>query len=115
MHGRIHRGTAGDGRERFRAFLAAADKWWLFVGFGGQFLFMMRFMVQWLASEKAGKSVMPDLFWYFSIGGGAVLLVYAIYRNDPVFIFRPGLGLIIYFRNLYFVRRDSKKRREAGA
>lgn len=85
------------------------DALWILIGFGGQFLFMMRFMVQWIASEKAQKSVIPDLFWYFSLGGGAVLLSYAIYRADPVFIFGQALGLFIYLRNLHFVLRDRRK------
>lgn len=92
---------------------------WLVIGFAGQFLFMMRFLVQWIASEKAGKSVIPDLFWYFSIGGGLILFIYALYKADPVFILGQGLGLGIYLRNLYFVRRDKGKReagkKEAGA
>ncbi len=84
------------------------DAVWILIGFFGQFFFMMRFVVQWLASEKAKKSVIPDLFWFFSIGGGAVLLIYALYRGDPVFIMGQALGLFIYFRNLYFVLRDRK-------
>ncbi|MFN3828312.1 MAG: lipid-A-disaccharide synthase N-terminal domain-containing protein [Micavibrio sp.] len=76
---------------------------WLVIGFLGQALFFMRFFVQWLASEKAKKSVIPDLFWYFSLGGGAVLFSYAVYRQDPVFMMGQGLGLFIYLRNIYFV------------
>ncbi len=79
---------------------------WLLVGFVGQGLFFMRFFVQWLASEKAKKSVIPDLFWYFSIGGGGVLLIYAIYRQDPVFILGQSTGMLIYLRNLYFIRKN---------
>lgn len=90
-------------------FWHSPEFWWVMVGFFGQGLFMMRFIVQWVASEKANKSVIPDLFWFFSIGGGAVLLIYACYRMDPVFIFGQGLGLFIYFRNLYFVLRDRRK------
>jgi lipid-A-disaccharide synthase-like uncharacterized protein len=86
------------------------DAIWIIIGFCGQFLFMMRFVVQWIATEKAKKSVIPDLFWFFSIGGGAVLLVYALYRMDPVFIFGQALGLLIYFRNLHFVLRDRRNR-----
>ena len=74
---------------------------WIGIGFGGQALFMMRFLVQWWSSEKAKQVVVPVAFWYFSIAGGLVLTVYAIHRNDPVFIFGQGLGLIIYFRNLH--------------
>ncbi len=74
---------------------------WIGIGFGGQALFMMRFVVQWWSSEKAKQVVVPVAFWYFSIAGGLVLTVYAIHRADPVFIFGQALGLIIYFRNLH--------------
>ena len=76
------------------------------VGFAGQGLFAMRFIIQWLSSEKRAKSVIPVAFWYFSIGGGAVLLLYAIWRQDPVIICGQGLGLFIYLRNLYFIHRN---------
>lgn len=79
---------------------------WLAIGFLGQAMFSMRFVIQWLASEKARKSVLPHAFWYFSLAGGITLLAYAIYRQDPVFILGQSMGLVIYFRNLYFVRRQ---------
>ena len=79
------------------------------VGFAGQGLFAMRFIIQWLSSEKQAKSVIPIAFWYFSIGGGSVLFLYAIWRQDLVFMSGQGLGLFIYLRNLYFIRRDSGK------
>lgn len=88
-------------------FIAQLD-WWVALGFVAQALFTMRFLVQWIASERAGKSVMPTAFWWFSISGGALLLVYALYRRDPVFIAGQGLGLFIYLRNLYFVLREKK-------
>jgi lipid-A-disaccharide synthase-like uncharacterized protein len=78
------------------------------VGFGGQFLFAMRFIIQWITSEGAKRSVIPVVFWYFSIGGGSVLLLYAIWRQDPVIIAGQGLGLFIYFRNLIFIHREKK-------
>lgn len=84
-----------------------AETLWLGIGFLGQGLFFMRFFIQWLASEKARRSVIPDLFWYFSLSGGAVLLCYAIYRQDPVFILGQGTGLLIYLRNIYFLRKAS--------
>lgn len=84
------------------------------VGFAGQGLFAMRFIIQWLSSEKQAKSVIPVAFWYFSIGGGAVLLLYAIWRQDPVIICGQGLGLFIYLRNLYFIRRDSGSKQAAN-
>lgn len=86
---------------------------WLVVGFFGQTLFSLRFIVQWFASEREKKSVIPVAFWYFSLAGGITLLVYAIHRRDPVFILGQASGLIVYFRNLYFVRRE--RRDTAGA
>jgi lipid-A-disaccharide synthase-like uncharacterized protein len=76
---------------------------WVILGFVAQAFFTMRFVVQWIASERARKSVMPVAFWFFSIGGGALLLVYALYRKDPVFIAGQALGLLVYIRNLYFI------------
>jgi lipid-A-disaccharide synthase-like uncharacterized protein len=78
---------------------------WLGVGFLGQGLFSARFLVQWIASERRRRSVVPVHFWYLSLGGGAVLLAYAIYRLDPVFIAGQAVGLLVYARNLHFVRR----------
>ena len=79
----------------------------------GQGLFAMRFILQWLTSEGQGRSVIPVAFWYFSIGGGSVLLLYAIWRQDPVIICGQGLGLFIYLRNLYFIYR-TRNGEEAG-
>ena len=83
-------------------------KIWLIVGFSGQALFSMRFLLQWLASERMKKSVIPVAFWYFSIAGGVTLLAYAIHRKDPVFIVGQATGLLIYSRNLYFIFRERK-------
>jgi lipid-A-disaccharide synthase-like uncharacterized protein len=82
--------------------------WWVLLGYGGQALFSMRFAIQWIASERAGRSVIPAAFWFFSIGGGALLLVYSLYIRDPVFIIGQGLGLFVYLRNLYFVYRERR-------
>ena len=81
---------------------------WLILAFGfaGQALFSARFILQWLASERAGRSVVPVLFWHFSIAGGLTLFLYALYRRDPVFILGQGLGLFIYARNLWLIRRE---------
>jgi lipid-A-disaccharide synthase-like uncharacterized protein len=76
---------------------------WVALGFVAQGFFTMRFLVQWIASERARKSVVPVAFWFFSIGGGALLLVYALYRRDPVFIAGQALGLVVYIRNVYFI------------
>ncbi len=84
---------------------------WLAIGFGAQLMFSMRFIIQWIASEKARASIVPETFWYFSFMGGAMLLVYAIYRADPVFILGQALGLIIYSRNIYFIWMNKKSSR----
>lgn len=86
-----------------------ADTIWLIVGFFGQALFSGRFLVQWLASERQKKSVIPVMFWYFSILGGSTLLIYSIHKQDPVFIAGQAGGLLIYARNLYFVLKHSKR------
>lgn len=83
---------------------------WLTIGFIGQALFFARFFIQWLASEKEGRSVIPNAFWYFSIGGSAILLAYAIWRQDPVIILGQSTGLLIYFRNIYFIRHPEKNK-----
>lgn len=82
------------------------ELWWLLVGFGGQALFMARFVIQWFASERQRKSVIPVSFWYFSILGALVLLVYAVHRRDPVFIAGQSLGVLIYLRNLHLIRLE---------
>jgi lipid-A-disaccharide synthase-like uncharacterized protein len=88
------------------------DHLWLGIGLAGQALFSARFLVQWIATERKRKSVVPREFWYFSVGGGVTLLAYAIYRADPVFILGQGAGLFVYARNLYFIHH---RRREPAA
>jgi len=78
----------------------------ILIGYIAQGMFAMRFVVQWIASERAGKSVVPTAFWVFSIGGGLMLLGYAIYRRDPVFIIGQAFGVMVYLRNLQFVIRN---------
>ncbi|MDA9162644.1 lipid-A-disaccharide synthase N-terminal domain-containing protein [Alphaproteobacteria bacterium] len=81
---------------------------WLGIGFFGQGLFFMRWVVQWISSEKKKKSEIPILFWYFSLIGGLITLIYAIYRVDPVFILAQSFGLIVYLRNIYFIYFSNK-------
>jgi len=81
------------------------DQLWLTIGLLGQALFSARFLVQWIASERRRRSVVPLAFWYFSVGGGVTLLAYAIYRRDPVFILGQGAGLFVYARNLWLIYR----------
>ena len=76
---------------------------WLFLGFAGQAAFAGRFLVQWIVSEKRGESVVPVAFWYLSLTGSAMLLAYAIYRRDPVFILGQSFGSLVYIRNLMLI------------
>ena len=82
---------------------------WVIIGFAGQALFSARFIVQWLASERVKRSIIPTAFWYFSLAGGLTLFAYAIHKQDPVFIVGQGLGLIVYLRNLYLIRSGRQK------
>lgn len=82
---------------------------WIVLGFIAQFMFMMRFVIQWIASERIGRSVVPVAFWFFSIAGGSLLLIYAIQREDPVFIAGQGLGLLIYFRNIWLIFKEKRQ------
>lgn len=86
---------------------------WLIIGFVGQALFASRFLVQWLASERAKRSVVPTAFWYLSLAGSGVLLAYAIHRADPVFIVGQSTGLFIYLRNLHLIR-NGRQAADAG-
>lgn len=79
---------------------------WVTVGFGGQALFFSRFLVQWIATERRRQSIVPTAFWYLSIAGGVVLLSYALWRGDPVFIAGQSFGLLVYSRNLWYVHRQ---------
>lgn len=76
---------------------------WLGIGFLAQLMFSMRFIIQWIASERARRSIVPEMFWYFSVAGGALLFAYAVYRVDPVFMLGQGMGLLIYLRNIHLI------------
>jgi len=78
----------------------------LALGFIAQGLFSARFLVQWIASERAGRSVVPLSFWWLSVAGGGLLLLYALFRRDPVFIVGQAAGLVIYLRNLFLIYRE---------
>jgi lipid-A-disaccharide synthase-like uncharacterized protein len=99
----------------FHLVFVAQFSGWIVLGFVAQACFTMRFVVQWIASERARKSVIPIAFWFFSLLGGSLLLVYSIYRKDPVFIAGQALGLLIYARNLWLIATERKAgRAEAG-
>lgn len=92
----------------------AGEKAWLGVGFIAQLMFSMRFIVQWVASERARRSIVPELFWYFSLFGGALLLAYAVYRVDPVFILGQAMGLVIYARNIHLIALNRRATAESA-
>ncbi len=81
---------------------------WVAIGFAAQIMFSARFLIQWIASERVGRSVVPVAFWFFSIAGGSIMLAYAIHRQDPVFILGQAAGLIIYSRNLYLIFKERR-------
>ncbi|MFN8710286.1 MAG: lipid-A-disaccharide synthase N-terminal domain-containing protein [Planctomyces sp.] len=83
-----------------------SEQAWVTFGIVGQLVFMARFIVQWISSEKAGRSVMPASFWFLSIGGSAVLMAYAIHRRDPVFILGQSTGMFIYVRNIQLIMKE---------
>lgn len=93
--------------------MTGIEAWLVIFGFIAQSMFFMRFAVQWFVSERARKSVVPEMFWYFSIAGGILMFIYAVLRGDPVIMMGQSAGIIIYSRNIYFIWRE--KRRFPGA
>ena len=91
----------------YDAFVAKFD-FWLVFGVTAQLLFAARFLVQWISSERAGKSVIPFAFWIFSMGGGLMTLVYGIVKREPVIILGQGLATIIYVRNIMLIAKERK-------
>ena len=90
--------------------LSSYELIFLIIGFFGQGLFASRFIVQWIYSEKEGKSTIPVVFWYLSIMGGIGLLIYAISRKDPVIILGQSFGIFIYLRNLILIYRKKNEK-----
>lgn len=84
------------------------EKIWIAIGFLGQGVFFMRWVVQWLASERSARSHVPVSFWYLSLVGGLITLGYAVYRKDPVFIAGQSIGAFVYLRNLMLLSRTSR-------
>lgn len=93
----------------YDVFVARFDLWLVF-GIVAQVLFAMRFVVQWVASERAGRSVMPVAFWFFSMAGGLLTLVYGIVRREPIIILGQVLSVFIYVRNLRLIMRERRER-----
>lgn len=91
------------------AALSGTDMVWLGIGLAGQLMFMMRFVVQWVSSERAKRSVMPVSFWYFSLVGGITVLAYGLYRVEPVIILGQLPGTLIYLRNLRLIQKERRQ------
>ncbi len=81
---------------------------WIGIGLLGQLCFFLRFLLQWIVSEKRGESIVPIQFWYLSLAGSMLVLAYAIYRQDPVFILGQSMGSIVYIRNLALIYRKRR-------
>jgi lipid-A-disaccharide synthase-like uncharacterized protein len=101
------------GKYLYDVFVANFD-WWVILGLVAQLMFTGRFLVQWIASERQGRSVIPVAFWFFSIAGGLLLLAYALYRRDPVFIAGQAFGVFVYVRNLFLIMREHERRSRAA-
>jgi lipid-A-disaccharide synthase-like uncharacterized protein len=84
-------------------------RFWVFFGLAGQAMFFFRFLIQWVVSERKKEIVIPVQFWYLSIAGSLILLIYAIQRRDPVFILGQSMGVFIYLRNLALIQKNRKE------
>lgn len=93
----------------------SAAAFWVTLGFIGQALFGLRFVVQWLASEKAGQSVIPPMFWYISVPAGLILVAYAVWREDPVFIINEVICVVIFVRNVVMLRNEKSAVQDSSA
>ena len=89
----------------YDVFVAKFD-FWLAFGLVAQLLFTARFLVQWISSERAGRSVIPIAFWFFSMGGGLMTLVYGIAKREPVIIIGQSMATIIYIRNIMLIVKN---------
>jgi lipid-A-disaccharide synthase-like uncharacterized protein len=89
----------------YDVFVARLD-FWLVFGIAAQLLFTARFVVQWIVSERLGKSVVPIAFWFLSMGGGVMLLIYGLVRREPIIIMGQALAVVIYMRNLVLIFRQ---------
>jgi lipid-A-disaccharide synthase-like uncharacterized protein len=96
----------------YDVFVAKFD-FWLAFGLVAQLFFTARFLVQWISSERAGQSVVPMAFWFFSIGGGLMTLVYGVAKREPIIILGQGLATIIYVRNIMLIVKNRGKRTQA--
>jgi lipid-A-disaccharide synthase-like uncharacterized protein len=91
----------------YDAFVSKFD-FWLVFGVIAQLLFAGRFLVQWIVSEKEGKSVIPMAFWFFSIGGGLMTLIYGLVKREPVIILGQAVATVIYVRNIMLIVKERR-------
>ncbi len=87
--------------------LSPVEVAWLFIGLAGQAMFSARWLIQWFVTEKTRRSTVPETFWYLSLVGGLLVFAYGIHKMDPV-ILLGQFGVIIYTRNLIFIRREKQ-------
>ena len=106
---------SNDLAEYFYDVFVTRFEFWLAFGVIAQVLFGLRFIVQWIASERAGRSVMPLTFWFFSMGGGVLTLIYGLARRDGVIIIGQALSIFIYIRNLMLIFKEERERAGKGA
>jgi lipid-A-disaccharide synthase-like uncharacterized protein len=106
---------SNDLAEYFYDVFVTRFDFWLAFGVIAQVLFGLRFIVQWIASERAGRSVMPLTFWFFSMGGGVLTLIYGLARRDGVIIIGQALSIFIYIRNLMLIFKEERERAGKGA
>jgi lipid-A-disaccharide synthase-like uncharacterized protein len=104
-----------DFREYLYDVFVARFDFWLAFGLAAQLLFTARFLIQWLVSEKAGRSVVPVAFWFLSLGGGIMLLVYGLVRREPIIILGQALAVFIYLRNIMLIFRPKKVADESAS
>jgi len=100
--------------DSFMLWLRSQMNFWVALGLFGQSLFMMRFIFQWIHSERVKQSVIPEIFWYLSLAGGLIVLAYAIHKRDLVFILSQSLGAIIYIRNIQLIWQHKKRQGSAA-
>jgi lipid-A-disaccharide synthase-like uncharacterized protein len=99
----------------FRETFVDKFDFWLVFGLLAQLVFAMRFIVQWISSERAGRSVVPFAFWVISIGGGLMTLIYGIVKREPVIIFGQGVATLIYVRNIMLIFRARDQDKQTGS
>ncbi len=106
--------TLLDNFQSWASLHTTEDMIWLGIGMFAQLMFSMRFLIQWLVSERHERSVTPVAFWYFSLAGAVMLMIYGIQRGDPVIIFGQSFGFVVYIRNLILIHREKRRERQVA-